>query len=29
MSPKNHKAADFQFDVFISAGGGRFVPDGK
>ncbi|TRY95668.1 hypothetical protein DNTS_026199 [Danionella cerebrum] len=28
VSPKTHAAAAFQFDVFISAGGGRFVPDG-
>ncbi|XP_067226795.1 F-actin-monooxygenase mical1 [Chanodichthys erythropterus] len=28
VSPKNHMAAAFQFDVFISAGGGRYVPDG-
>ncbi|CAM4676237.1 unnamed protein product [Leuciscus chuanchicus] len=26
--PKSHTAAAFQFDVFISAGGGRYVPDG-
>ncbi|XP_051947452.1 F-actin-monooxygenase mical1-like [Xyrauchen texanus] len=28
VSPKPHPAATFQFDVFISAGGGRYVPDG-
>ncbi|KAM9343535.1 F-actin-monooxygenase mical1 isoform 2-T2 [Pholidichthys leucotaenia] len=28
VQPRIHPAADFQFDVFISAGGGRFVPDG-
>ncbi|XP_067301724.1 F-actin-monooxygenase mical1 [Pseudorasbora parva] len=28
VSPKSHTAAAFQFDVFISAGGGRYVPDG-
>ncbi|XP_051515464.1 F-actin-monooxygenase mical1-like isoform X2 [Myxocyprinus asiaticus] len=28
VSPKSHPAASFQFDVFISAGGGRYVPDG-
>ncbi|XP_010873475.2 LOW QUALITY PROTEIN: F-actin-monooxygenase mical1 [Esox lucius] len=26
--PDNHPAGKFQFDVFISAGGGRYVPDG-
>ncbi|XP_004560360.1 F-actin-monooxygenase mical1 [Maylandia zebra] len=28
LQPRSHPAAAFQFDVFISAGGGRFVPDG-
>ncbi|XP_042347275.1 F-actin-monooxygenase mical1 [Plectropomus leopardus] len=28
LQPASHPAASFQFDVFISAGGGRFVPDG-
>ncbi|TKS76624.1 [F-actin]-methionine sulfoxide oxidase mical1 [Collichthys lucidus] len=28
LKPASHPAATFQFDVFISAGGGRFVPDG-
>ncbi|XP_031422285.1 F-actin-monooxygenase mical1 isoform X2 [Clupea harengus] len=28
LSPEGHPAADFQFDVFVSAGGGRFVPEG-
>uniref|UniRef100_A0A3P8RNP5 Molecule interacting with CasL protein 1 n=1 Tax=Amphiprion percula TaxID=161767 RepID=A0A3P8RNP5_AMPPE len=28
LQPWSHPAAAFQFDVFISAGGGRFVPDG-
>uniref|UniRef100_A0A671UFF9 Molecule interacting with CasL protein 1 n=1 Tax=Sparus aurata TaxID=8175 RepID=A0A671UFF9_SPAAU len=28
LNPGSHPAASFQFDVFISAGGGRFVPDG-
>ncbi|XP_026223575.1 F-actin-monooxygenase mical1 [Anabas testudineus] len=28
LNPGSHPAATFQFDVFISAGGGRFVPDG-
>ncbi|KAM6924503.1 F-actin-monooxygenase mical1 [Xenentodon cancila] len=28
LQPHSHPAAAFQFDVFISAGGGRFVPDG-
>ncbi|XP_031146423.1 F-actin-monooxygenase mical1 isoform X2 [Sander lucioperca] len=28
LQPGSHPAATFQFDVFISAGGGRFVPDG-
>ncbi|XP_034029272.1 F-actin-monooxygenase mical1 [Thalassophryne amazonica] len=28
LHPESHPAASFQFDVFISAGGGRFVPDG-
>uniref|UniRef100_A0A3Q3WQN3 Molecule interacting with CasL protein 1 n=1 Tax=Mola mola TaxID=94237 RepID=A0A3Q3WQN3_MOLML len=28
VQPGSHPAAAFQFDVFISAGGGRFVPDG-
>ncbi|KAM4610241.1 F-actin-monooxygenase mical1 isoform 2-T3 [Polymixia lowei] len=28
LHPESHPAATFQFDVFISAGGGRFVPDG-
>ncbi|CAB1440627.1 unnamed protein product [Pleuronectes platessa] len=27
LQPAAHPAASFQFDVFISAGGGRFVPD--
>ncbi|XP_061120072.1 F-actin-monooxygenase mical1 isoform X1 [Syngnathus typhle] len=26
--PETHPASAFQFDVFISAGGGRFVPEG-
>ncbi len=29
LQPESHPAATFQFDVFISAGGGRFVPDGE
>lgn len=29
LQPRSHPAANFQFDVFISAGGGRFVPDGE
>lgn len=29
LFPDNHPAGKFQFDVFISAGGGRFVPDGE
>lgn len=29
LQPASHPAAAFQFDVFISAGGGRFVPDGE
>ncbi|XP_014899759.1 F-actin-monooxygenase mical1 isoform X1 [Poecilia latipinna] len=28
LQPPSHPAAAFQFDVFISAGGGRFVPEG-
>ncbi|XP_058619137.1 F-actin-monooxygenase mical1 isoform X2 [Onychostoma macrolepis] len=28
VSPASHTAATFEFDVFISAGGGRYVPDG-
>lgn len=28
LQPGSHPAASYQFDVFISAGGGRFVPDG-
>lgn len=28
LQPATHPAASFQFDVFISAGGGRFVPEG-
>ncbi|XP_065141285.1 F-actin-monooxygenase mical1 isoform X2 [Paramisgurnus dabryanus] len=28
VSPNSHPAGAFQFDVLISAGGGRFVPDG-
>ncbi|XP_070695284.1 F-actin-monooxygenase mical1 [Pempheris klunzingeri] len=28
LQPSSHPAAAFQFDVFICAGGGRFVPDG-
>uniref|UniRef100_A0A667YIY5 Molecule interacting with CasL protein 1 n=1 Tax=Myripristis murdjan TaxID=586833 RepID=A0A667YIY5_9TELE len=28
LHPGCHPAAAFQFDVFISAGGGRFIPDG-
>ncbi|XP_015259172.1 PREDICTED: protein-methionine sulfoxide oxidase mical1-like [Cyprinodon variegatus] len=28
LQPQSNPAASFQFDVFISAGGGRFVPDG-
>ncbi|KAJ8372805.1 hypothetical protein AAFF_G00276600 [Aldrovandia affinis] len=28
LKPQSHPAASFQFDVFISAGGGRFVPKG-
>nr|XP_046251717.1 F-actin-monooxygenase mical1 [Scatophagus argus]XP_046251718.1 F-actin-monooxygenase mical1 [Scatophagus argus] len=28
LEPRSHPAATFQFDVFISAGGGRFVPHG-
>ncbi|XP_075897847.1 F-actin-monooxygenase mical1 [Nelusetta ayraudi] len=28
LHPASHPAATFQFDVFVSAGGGRFVPDG-
>lgn len=27
--PETHPASTFQFDVFISAGGGRFVPEGE
>lgn len=29
LHPASHPAATFQFDVFVSAGGGRFVPDGE
>lgn len=29
LQPQSHPAATFQFDVFISAGGGRFVPHGE
>lgn len=29
LQPASHPAAAFHFDVFISAGGGRFVPDGE
>lgn len=29
LQPASHPAAAFQFDVFVSAGGGRFVPDGE
>lgn len=29
LHPGSHPAAAFQFDIFISAGGGRFVPDGE
>lgn len=29
LEPASSPAAAFQFDVFISAGGGRFVPDGE
>ncbi|XP_046896612.1 F-actin-monooxygenase mical1 isoform X1 [Hypomesus transpacificus] len=28
LHPESHPAGTFQFDVFISAGGGRYVPDG-
>uniref|UniRef100_A0A3P8WC96 Microtubule associated monooxygenase, calponin and LIM domain containing 1 n=1 Tax=Cynoglossus semilaevis TaxID=244447 RepID=A0A3P8WC96_CYNSE len=28
LHPASHPAASLQFDVFISAGGGRFVPEG-
>ncbi|XP_050952591.1 F-actin-monooxygenase mical1 isoform X2 [Labeo rohita] len=28
MSPASHTAAAFEFDVFISAGGGKYVPSG-
>ncbi|TWW57124.1 F-actin-monooxygenase mical1 [Takifugu flavidus] len=28
LKPETHPAATFQFDVLVSAGGGRFVPDG-
>ncbi|XP_017343002.1 F-actin-monooxygenase mical1 isoform X1 [Ictalurus punctatus] len=28
LLPDSHPASSYQFDVFISAGGGRFVPDG-
>ncbi|KAM9751466.1 F-actin-monooxygenase mical1 isoform 2-T2 [Menidia menidia] len=28
LQPQSHPAVVFEFDVFISAGGGRFVPDG-
>uniref|UniRef100_A0A671QX70 Molecule interacting with CasL protein 1 n=1 Tax=Sinocyclocheilus anshuiensis TaxID=1608454 RepID=A0A671QX70_9TELE len=28
VSPGSHTAAAFEFDVFISAGGGRYAPDG-
>lgn len=28
LQPPSHPAAAFQFDVFISAGGGRFIPHG-
>ncbi|XP_062871006.1 F-actin-monooxygenase mical1 [Trichomycterus rosablanca] len=28
VHPESHPAASYEFDVFISAGGGRFVPDG-
>ncbi|XP_032414714.1 F-actin-monooxygenase mical1 isoform X1 [Xiphophorus hellerii] len=28
LQPPSHPAAAFEFDVFISAGGGRFVPEG-
>lgn len=28
LQPPSHPAEAFQFDVFISAGGGRFVPEG-
>ncbi|KAK2885233.1 hypothetical protein Q8A67_016070 [Cirrhinus molitorella] len=28
LSPASHTAAAFEFDVFISAGGGKYVPDG-
>ncbi|KAJ4934059.1 hypothetical protein JOQ06_006866, partial [Pogonophryne albipinna] len=28
LQPGSHPASTFEFDVFISAGGGRFVPDG-
>ncbi|KAG7472502.1 hypothetical protein MATL_G00109460 [Megalops atlanticus] len=28
LQPQGHPAGSFQFDVFISAGGGRFVPEG-
>ncbi|XP_019720682.1 F-actin-monooxygenase mical1 isoform X3 [Hippocampus comes] len=28
LLPETHPASTFQFDVFISAGGGRFVPEG-
>lgn len=29
LHPASHPAASLQFDVFISAGGGRFVPEGE
>lgn len=29
LHPGSHPAGHFQFDVFISAGGGRFVPEGE
>nr|XP_057908349.1 F-actin-monooxygenase mical1 isoform X2 [Doryrhamphus excisus] len=28
VQPETHPASNYQFDVFISAGGGRFVPEG-
>ncbi|XP_061838537.1 F-actin-monooxygenase mical1 [Nerophis lumbriciformis] len=28
VQPETHPVSSFQFDVFISAGGGRFVPEG-
>ncbi|KAI4883596.1 hypothetical protein NFI96_020712 [Prochilodus magdalenae] len=28
VHPESHPVSSYQFDVFISAGGGRFVPDG-